>query len=548
MRHCLTTIALVAAAVIPGCARSGDGTAPPRPTRHEDLVVLFTEWRAFQPPKRVDGVPDYSRAAMAEQYRGLLGFQERLAAFDTTGWSVADQVDWHVVRAEMNGLDFDHRVLRPWASNPAFYVTAFGAESDQPAREGPFSAGGVELWASPLPLSADDAARIDSALRIIPRLLDRARETLTGSGHDLWERAIASLREQSADLEHFSAQLGDAEPEVRASAQRAREATDAFAGWVEAQLPQKTGPSGVGVADYDWYLRHVQLVPYTWAEEVLLMERELARAWATLALEERRNASLPAPVVVASAAEHRRRFSTAVTEYIAFLRDREIMTVRDYMDPALRERVGTYRDGPREFFTEIDYRDPVVMRTHGYHWFDKGRLAHLPHASPIRQGALLYNIFNTRTEGLATAWEELMMHAGLFDGRPRSRELIYILVAQRAARALGDLRMHANEQTLEQAAAFTAANTPRGWLSLQGTLVRGEQHLYLQQPGYGTSYMIGKLQLDDLLRTRRRQLGDAFTMRDFVDALDAAGHVPASLLHWELTGELPERVRRMLQP
>ena len=75
-----------------------------------------------------------------------------------------------------------------------------------------------------------------------------------------------------------------------------------------------------------------------------------------------------------------------------------------------------------------------------------------------------------------------MMHAGMFDARPRSRELIYILLAQRAARALGDLRMHARQATLEQAAAFTAAHTPRGWLRLDGNLVRFEQHLYLQQP------------------------------------------------------------------
>ena len=37
-----------------------------------------------------------------------------------------------------------------------------------------------------------------------------------------------------------------------------------------------------------------------------------------------------------------------------------------------------------------------------------------------------------------------MMQAGMFDARPRSRELVYILLAQRAARALGDLHMHAN--------------------------------------------------------------------------------------------------------
>src|SRR5206468_4329125 len=81
-------------------------------------------------------------------------------------------------------------------------------------------------------------------------------------------------------------------------------------------------------------------------------------------------------------------------------------------------------------------------------------------------GALLYNIFNTRTEGFATEMEGRMMQVGLCDARPRSRELVYILIAQRAARALGDLRMHANQLTLEQAAKFAAGQTPRGWLRL----------------------------------------------------------------------------------
>ncbi len=45
----------------------------------------------------------------------------------------------------------------------------------------------------------------------------------------------------------------------------------------------------------------------------------------------------------------------------------------------------------------------------------------------------------------------------MFDARPRSRELVYILLGERAARALGDLRMHSNDWTLEQAAAFARA-------------------------------------------------------------------------------------------
>ena len=100
-----------------------------------DLVSLFREWRAFQKPPRRDGVPDYTAAAMAAQQRALASWPRRLAAMDSSGGPIAQQVDLHLVRAEMNGLDFDHRVLRPWANNPAFYVTVFTSESDQPARE-----------------------------------------------------------------------------------------------------------------------------------------------------------------------------------------------------------------------------------------------------------------------------------------------------------------------------------------------------------------------------------------------------------------------------
>ena len=511
-----------------------------------DLVSLFREWRAFQKPPRRDGVPDYTAAAMAAQQRALASWPRRLAAMDSSRWPIAQQVDLHLVRAEMNGLDFDHRVLRPWANNPAFYVTVFTSESDQPAREGPHADAAVEVWTYKFPLAEEDARRLGSELRVIPPLLQQARTNLVGTGKDLWTFGTQAVRQQSADLAELAAKVKDAPGSLAADVQRAREATDAFAKWLGEQAGSRTGPSGIGVANYDWYLKNVQLAPYTWSEEVTIMERELARAHALLALEEQRNAALPVQVPIASAEEHARRFGAAVTEYMAFLRDRDILTVHADMDPALRARVGSFDPGPREFFTEVDYRDPEVMRTHGYHWFDKARLVHRPPASPIRREALLYNIFNTRTEGHATGWEELMMQAGMLDARPRSRELVYILLAERAARALGDLRMHANEWTLEQAATFASENTPRGWLSLKGALVRDEQFLYLQQPAYGTSYVIGKIDVEKLLAERKQAQGDAFRMSRFMEDFEAAGMIPAALIRWELAGRMPDDVRRML--
>jgi hypothetical protein len=519
-----------------------------RPRRHEDLVALFADWRVFQQPKLVNGVPDYAAAAMAAQQRGLASYRQRLASIDTTGWPIPAQVDYHIVRAEMNGLDFDHRVVKPWANNPAFYVTVFADQSDQPAREGPHSAGAVELWSYTFPLAADDAASVSKGLRAIPALLRQARSNLVGNGRDLWAMSAGDFTEQSATLSDLEKRLGSgASAELLANVRRAKAATDSFSTWLAAKIPTKTGPSGIGVANYDWYLENVQLVPYSWHDEVDLMKRELARARSSLALAELRNRDLPQQLPIASAEEHARRFPAAVDEYMAFLRNNNILTVKPWMAPAMQERIGRFSSGPLEFFTEVDYRDPEVMRTHGYHWFDLARMKKEPHSSPIRRGPLLYNIFDTRTEGHATGWEEMMLNAGMFDARPRTRELIYILLAQRAARALGDLRMHSNELSLEQAAQFASANTPRGWLRLDARTVRGEQHLYLQQPTYGTSYVIGKIEVERLMSDRAHELDAKFSMREFMDAFDAVGLIPVSLVRWEVMGRLDDDLRRVLK-
>jgi len=85
------------------------------------LVDLFNEFREFIKPNVVDGVPDFTAAAMEKQYEGLKLLQKHLAAIDISGWRIGQQVDYQVVRAEMNGVEFDHRILRQWARDPGFY-------------------------------------------------------------------------------------------------------------------------------------------------------------------------------------------------------------------------------------------------------------------------------------------------------------------------------------------------------------------------------------------------------------------------------------------
>jgi len=171
-----------------------------------------------------------------------------------------------------------------------------------------------------------------------------------------------------------------------------------------------------------------------------------------------------------------------------------------------------------------------------------------PHKSPIRRGALLYNIFDSRNEGTATGVEEMFMHAGLYDENPRVREIVWIMLAQRAARGLGSLYAHANEMTMAEAGTVHVEWTPRGWMSAELDLLAFEQQLYLRQPGYGTSYVTGKYLLERLIGEYSKELearGEVFVMADFFDELNEIGSIPISLVRWQMTG-LDDEIKMMI--
>src|SRR5712675_2048778 len=78
------------------------------------LLALFQDWRAFERPSLRAGAPDYTAETLARKHAELASYQARCAAIDPSHWPIEQQVDYQLVRAEMNGLDFDLRVLKPW--------------------------------------------------------------------------------------------------------------------------------------------------------------------------------------------------------------------------------------------------------------------------------------------------------------------------------------------------------------------------------------------------------------------------------------------------
>jgi len=502
-----------------------------------ELVALFHEVRTLQHPTLPNGVPDYSAKTLEKIRTQLIQCQRRLASIDTTGWLLEQKVDIELVRAEMNGLEFDLRVLQPWARDPAYYAIVWTEQSDTPAHEGPLCHAAIELWTYTFPLSKDDAAKLTAQLRILPPLLEQARVNLTGNARDLWIAGIASIRTQAGDLEDLGKRATNAGTAFQKALDGARSATLEFADWLERQIPLKTGPSGIGKENYNWYLRHVLLVPMTWDDEVMLLKRELGRAYTSLALERHHNRALPPLPAASSPEEYDRLAERSVGNLMEFLRTNEIMTIRGYMEPELRKHLGRFiPEDRRNFFYKIMHLDPTPLYSHGIHWFDIAQQNHEPHTSPIRREPLSYNIWMSRAEGLTTSVEEMFLHAGLYDNSPRSRELVWIMLAQRCARGLASLYVHANEITLEQARAYQVEWTPAGWTG-DVSLVGFEQHLYLRQPGYGTSYVTGKHLLDRLIMDRSRELGAGFRLRRFFDEMYQVSTIPVSLIRLQMTGK-----------
>lgn len=509
---------------------------------YQDLVALFKEWRSFEIPPQLEGAPDYREATFNERMPAFNQLRSRHAAIDTSGWSIPNKVDWMIVWAEMNGFDFNHRVLKPWERDPAFYKTIWTYKSDVPAHEGSTNHGTLELWTYEFPLSSEERKRMLNDLAVIPSLNSQAKTNLTGNARDLWITGIRDIKEQSKVLEGMkSATDIPTDEEVMSAIEKAQTSTNQFVEWLEAESDKKTGPSGIGKDNYTWYMQNVHLVPLTWEDEVMILKREVARAWSALKLEEHRNRNLPELIAADSPERYDALADRAAKSLIGFLENEDILTVKDYFDPALRAHLGSFiPEETRNFFYITSHYDPRPLFSHFYHWFELARMENEPNPSEIRKGPLLYNIFDSRNEGTATAVEEMFMDAGLYDDDPRVREIVYIMIAQRAARGLGSLYAHANEMTMEEAGGIHSEYTPRGWMKTEKELLIFEQHLYLRQPGYGTSYITGKYLLEAAMAEYalgKELNGEAFELSDFFDSINRIGNIPVALTQWEMTGK-----------
>jgi len=522
----LLLILLVLAGFTPDVsAQNNDGYAA--------LLSLFPEFRDFSQNNFRGDIAGYPEA-MRERYRELKEFQRRLAEIDSGGWSVSEQVDYHLVRAEMNGLDFQLRVLRPWFRNPAFYDGRTGGLGRLPR----------------LPLEAERVAEFRAELKGVPDYYRKVKENLGGGviagiSGDLALFAIHALEGRNNGFAEFVTRLGEHHPDLVSDAKKAQAEIDGYLAWLKDNRSKMTASAGVGTENYNWLLKNVYLFPYTLEETRTIVKLEDNRVITFMKLEENRNRDVPPIEPVQSQEEYRASIKESIDHVMNFVREHDIFTVPDYLtiDSYWEERLRA-TSGPwperHGYFQYFGHRETLMHETHEMVGHDFEVLRQQQDNRPIRgarQHEGPYYLSVARHEGIAFAYEELLMHAGYLDGRnPHSREIVYEQAAYRTIRALADVHMHSGEWSLTEAMEYAVANAPRGDLLDDSPQLWNELRSTMLMVGWHAPMVMGKIQFMQLMRDRSQQLGDAFNLKAFMDEFYAAGTIPFSLVRWEMTG------------
>jgi len=516
---------------------------------YEDLVRLFHGFRELQKPVMRDWVPDYTPAAMEKQRRGLLDFQKRLKTIDISDWPIERKVEYHLVRAEMNGHDYYQRVLKPWSRDPGFYLqTQDGAG---PARFG-------HLNISEMPIPDEELDEVQGQLKALPAILEQAKTNLTEGAADL---AYCALHYMDVEIEYHRMlrdAIADNHPDLLQDAESALAAVIDYGKWLKENESTMTAPAGVGKENYNWWMKNVQLVPYTWDELYDIIMREDDRLLTTVALERNRNRHLPELDPVPTLEEHNRRRDEALKFAMEFMQGQDLFGIPEGVDvdeylgrrPNKQMQWGYYFTnkyvgsaetgewpGVRDFFHQTADREPLPEQTHEFigHHFDAKR--HALDTNPIRGSDRFYAIDMIRSEGFAFWLEEMMMHAGYLDSRPaRAREIVHWQAAFRTCRAIADLKMHSNEFSLQDAIDYCAECAPNNWLIPNGPHAWYEMQTNLRYVGWHMGMVIGKLAINQMIAERIRQVGDDFSYKDFFEEFFSADMIPLSLIRWQMTG------------
>ena len=573
-----------------------------------ELATLAEEFRQFRSPvfasrksrsvRSVVGIPDYANV-VREQQEGLPKFQARLQAMDPQGWSVHDQIDYLLLRAEMDDVDWQQQVVRETFKNPYFYLEQ--ALNGVRAEIGTIRSGGL------LPNESEEKADalIAAFARMGPIVEQAPKNLVLAESAAHFGRMV--IRESQSIREKYKASaklFAERIPQNRrdrliATAEQAAEAMVTYAQWVETNLSQMKGQPHVGRENLDWYLKRLYFIPWNHDELLLMGSMEEHRFRMMIEIEEKKNRGLK-PLTMPTSAEWVEWFRLTYLQTKYFLKDLDLISFHPFIGEVYLEegavwqepfgsgqRTGAlaFPDKPVEFpsrryyvlpedhwfadqyFERAMRTDPIIDYHHSEwpgHYFE-GQVTKR-NSCPIRAGHQ-----DSAFSNWAHYLEELFLNFDYpFLRGPRSRELHWNWLLFRAIRVPLDLHLNTGARSIDESIQWQIDTVP----FMEEIVARTEVEGYIRRPFSAASYLVGKKLIEQIMSERSVQLGgpgdpaslmvpvrerapgevessyisgeysrraadnqkSRFNWREFHDDLLDSGQIPLSLARWEMTG------------
>ena len=525
----------------------------------EKLATDFWTWRAIYQPFSNDDIPrierptglrrSWSAQSVARQKADLAAFEARWRKLDPAAGPIWQQVDCQLMGSALARVHWELELNRRWQRDPTFYL-------DQTL---------TAVAENLLPATPFDEVRsrelISRFENILP-ILEQAQANLQQPAAPFARLAIASLADIRAELQAVTRDVAPLLPpdqgkELAPAIAKATRALESYHAWLEQHLSAMRQQTAVGGEAYRYFFQNVALYPFTPEELLELARSEWARSVAFEQMERERNRALPELKMFATLDDQLRRTHEMEIQVRQFLTAQSILTVpADFPHytvqglPAYLAALGDFGElddftGPSRltqdcvrwtpppsdhlgYFANSNARDPRPDLVH------EGVPGHYMqlwlswrNSDPIRR----HYYDSGANEGLGFYAEEMMLHAGLFDDSPRTREIIYNYMRLRALRVEVDVKLALGEFTLDQAASFLAKRVP-----MDARTARSEAAMFATTPGQAVSYQAGKLQITKFLADARFKAGSRFDIKAFNDFVWTNGNVPIELQRREWFG------------
>lgn len=498
-----------------------------------------------------DRLTDYSPAKIAERAQHVHSLLDKVRVMKIGKWPKDDRIDAILFRAQLERVDFENRVLKFSRTNPQIYTgecadaifSLLKKDYDTPRKRA--IAATARLKATPA-LLKQGLTNLQNPVKLYAQLAIQSARSMD----PLLNESLMALDVDLAPNEHN---------EFIKSRDAALAALHSYADELEKRLPKMADFAPMGEANYNYYLKHVLLLPLDGREVETIGRAELARYRALEGMLSDPRVADPDPSRSANIppdqASFLKTYESREQEIIGFLKRHNLVTLPDYLGrfeirqlpeafkptspggfmnpPGVYDKdstgfyfIPTYNPQSKNFYIRAAIEDPRPVLGHeGI----PGHFLQLSIANHLSDEIRRQHEDNVFVEGWALYGEEMLLRTGLYPIDSPGHGQVLRLARYRSARIGVDVNLHTGKWSFDQAVKYFM---DAGGLDHEAA--EGEAAGAASDPHQKISYIIGKWQIMNLLGRYKDRQGDNFRLGQFHDDLIKNGSLPVSVIEWIL--------------